>query len=334
MNEVFLIESTNVANDKEMIKLFNEAIEEFEKYKNDEFMLEARVNPSGDFLKQMDSALANSAELTKKVLTSYDDTTTGLGRVFKSVANVVIGMANIIARCITFIFNIAANILSAIGTAIEWIQNLPDNIRNKIRGNINLYITANDLEFFHQTLFPDIKGFIGLAKSLTEGNVWGTFWNPDKDNDNRNDMEIDKKMRQFFKRINVDFVKSLIDLSLEANRNAYFGNGANISYADAKGDSVTTNYPEALKNLIEKIQSLFPELKEIRKAFNEKLSRTEVNGKLAELPVKKQLMIRSNVIMIAEVAKIISKFMGYANKDLGVIISAMKRIRRKYNIEG
>lgn len=331
MKEVFFIESANVADTEEMIKSFNEAINEFEEYSDNEFMLEARVNPSGDFLKKMDDALANSAKLTGKAMKAYDDTTSSLGRAFKATADVVLGMASVISKCLSFIFNIAATIISAIGKCIDFIANIPDNIRNKIRGNIKLYITANDLEFFHQTLFPDIRAFIGLARSLTQGDVWGTFWSPDKKNGNRNDIEIDKKMRKFFKRINIDFVKSLIDLGIETNRDIYFSNKPDITYTDAKGDTIKTNYIESLKVLIEKIQSLFPDLKEVRKAFNEKMSRTEINGKLAELPVNKQLAIRANVIMTAEVAKIITKFMGYANKDLSVLNGAMKRIKEKYN---
>lgn len=330
MDKIEIIESMALLDDVELTDLYEKAIEEFDAIDSGEFILEAMVNAKEEFSKRFDMAMANTKDTTAKALKVYDDTTTGLGKVYKAAADFVLAVFQVIAKFTKFILNIIASVVSAGVNLINFIGNIPENIRDKLRGNIKLYITANDLQHFEKMIFPSIRSFIVLSQEFTKGDMWGTFFSR---NEGRNDMELFKKMKIFAQKVNVDFVKTTIDLSVAANRNAYFSNTKFINVIDENGNDTQVNYGEALNNIMKKIQSLTPELKNIQTAFGEKVSRTELNGKIAELSASKQMKIRGTVFMIANTVKVLARFVNYAKSDLNTMNHSMKRIKEKYKIE-
>ena len=321
-----IMESDYLLECNENDNLYLEAMNEFPKF--DEFVLEARVDMKKDINKTLDNAVKNTTDTTKQTLQAYDDTTTGLGRVLKGVADVFLAMIRLISKCINFISSIFASQINQIVKIINFIMNIPADVRNLLRGNINLYITTEDLEFFHQTFFMNVKAYISQLKSLIEGKGWITKVFGDQSSMS-NDVSAFGKLQKYYKRINIEFVKTNIDMSKSAFQEAYFSSDYKINIVDAQGKFVVVSYGEALKALMEKIHSFIPDLEDIKKRYNERLDKSDINSQLAKLSVSKQDKVRQIAVMTAMVVKSLMKILKYAQHDIGVINSANKRIQEK-----
>ncbi len=330
LSTVFMYDETI---SKKSSKAFWESANSLNYYLEDEFYLEARINNTRDILGKIGNAMDNTLDTTGKILGAYDDVTDGGGKLLKATADLIFAAIRIITRVAKFILTSIAIVPITIAKAITALGELPANIRNKIRGNIKLYVTAEDLEFFHNTLFKDLEAFMSLVKDMGRGDMWGTFWDGDKNDDEiraRNDMQLYAKIEGFFNRIDISFKQTYIELRDPRMREIYFGNKDELKIVDGRGNIIRTTYLKALEELIVKLKTLSPQVKEVQQVFNDKVSRTEVNGKLARLRVANQLKIRKAIQMISRVTVLIGKFIEYVNRDAMTITNSAAKVAERF----
>ena len=304
-----------------------------------ELYLEARVNTTKEsLLSKGKKAVKGTAETTGQILGVYDDVTTGGGAIIKALWNVTINALRLIAKILKFVLTAISKLPELIAKGFHQIMNIPVEIRHKIRGNIKLYIAAGDLEYFYNTIFPEIKVFIDLTEDISKGDMWGTFFKRDvnKSDPNatfefpggRDDMKIHRAMKVSYNKLkSLRFEPSVIEMKDQRTVDIYFHNQKSITFTDLSGKKHESSYYDALKALVTELNTFSPDLKRVQDLVSDKLARTQGNQEFARLKAGARENIKESVLMVSRVVNIIGMLLKCINDDRATMNATLKKLK-------
>lgn len=307
---------------------------------NPELYLEAMVDNNIGFFDKISKSInkvSDTKKTTKETLKAYGDVTDAGGYLIKSVWDASLSAIKLAIRILKFITINLAKIPTMIVNVFKMVGQIPQEVRNKIRGNIKLYVTATDIGNFHNKILPLISEFLSDAKTMSEGEVWGTFFNRRSVkgiiNLSENDMALSKKMKSSYNKLKlIDFQETLIEMKNHNIINIYFGGSKSIRFTDSKGNKQETSYYEALLQLFKILQTEEKFLKDIQTAMGEKFDKSQMNQSISKLSESAQKHITESIQMISKIINIIGNLLRYVMKDMKTLRDTSEKILRKRNV--
>lgn len=320
---------------------------EFKEYCNDlnelgvivdpEYYLEAVENKKTGLKRELGKITKNTADTTKKVGSIFNDVTDAGGGLIKGGVDILGASIRLIVKIIKFITDKIMIIPKFIVKVIDNITNLPDTIKNKIKGNITLYITINDIQdLYSQSLMNQLMTFISQAYTLSQGELWGTFFHRRKTGSldaSVNDKKLIKEMEKNYNYIsNLGFTKSVINMSNMDTINAYFGNAKSVKFIDHTGKRNECTYYEALIKLSKDLGTKKEEIEQIRVMLSDKLANTQANQEFVKVGPNVQKYIYKSVQMVSKIVEIIGNIIKYIITDMNTIEKITDKLLAKKKI--
>ena len=287
------------------------------------------------------NAVKNTIDTTKSVASAANDITDIGGGIIKGAVDLIVKVIKFISNIIKFLIDNIKKIPSFIKNIGKNIAKIPEAIRSKIRGDIQLYITINDIQVFYTNIYPNISGFINTSKQMfkTEkpsliSQFFNIFKKEKQELKNKitlqtNDQNLNKTIQLYYNKIkNVKFNKTTIQINKPEIVNIYFGN-QKINFKNAKNqlstgsyyevlEQITTdmnNYDEFLKIVLEKFQSL-----ENKKAEDFNIALGNFDFQAQSIIINQIKMMNSVIGIIGNINKSIIRDMNTINKHYQTII--------------
>ena len=297
---------------------------------------EAVVDKKSSIIKSAKNIAHNTASTTKGIASIYTSITDAKGAALKNSIDLFLKVAGLIGKAVVFIFNQGAKIPNFALQVVDKATKIPGDVLNKIKGNIKLYITINDIKEIYQTGFiVKLDTFLSTAVAVSKGDMWSTMFNkrvknPDgsKYKANQNDMALCRKLiMQYAALKSIEFTETVIDMNDDKNVNIYFGGKDNsIAFTDAKGVKHNDTYYALISQLIKDITDRKEQLTKIQEEFGKKYERTLINSSFADLgPGARNLVIEVQKD-IGSVISIIGKMVRYTQTDLNTLNSTIDKI--------
>jgi hypothetical protein len=345
MNDIFELSYLNEEIVYPIFDGFDEFCEDIELLNNIinplEYLEEDVSNTSTNIIGKAGSILKNTKKTTTDVVKVYGNVTDSGGNILSSLWNMMMSAIRIITKITTFIVNKLALIPKAIAAVLKFIENIPTEIRNKIRGNIKIYITPDAIKLFYDKILPDLNKFYSIGDSLTKDDFWITFKKLLFDARSirdvihiKSDMKWLSEMNSIAKKLN-GFNITLTTIEMQENDNAkiYFSNEETLNFKDYKGTIYNTSYFKALIDLVEELKKHDLLMKELNSTFSKKISVTEKNKEFLNLNKNQQNQIFNTVKNISIVIRIIGIFLSCVIKDMNTIKSNYNKILKSKSIK-
>ena len=281
----------------------------------------------------------NTLKTTKDMAKIYGITTDIGGMSIKSVWDLIMKLLEIISSTLLFITKKIVLIPNTITNILDTISKIPSNVINKIRGNIKLYITVNDIQLMmDKFILEHMMNFISLANQLSKGELWTTMFKqkePDREQSEYNrvksssDMDTIKKMKKEFSYFSmIKFNETVIDMNDSNNVEGYFGKGK-VIYKDIYGVEHSNTYYASLKELINMITARKSELDVLYSTVGNKIKITQSNQSFANLSQLQRNSVINSMQMISKTIEIIGNIIKYMIKDLNTIQKSTTQIIKK-----
>ncbi len=322
----------------------------FEEYCNDldqlslfldpEFYLESHVDKRKGLKRDMGTIMRNTKDTTKKLTKIYGDFTDAGGAMYKGNFDIITSSIGLIAKIISFLMKRIFEIPTKISKIIDSISSIPETIKSKIRGDIRLYITADDLGFFYNRVFFMIRNFINYADQMSRGEAWVTLFSSMKRREklsniifSKSDLKCGDHMKKIYSSlVKIEFDITTVELKDFNTVNIYFGTADVINFIDIYGKQHHTSYYDALISLMKDIGGMKKELENIQKTIGEKLEKSQVNQTMSELSPGVQKRIVENIMMISKVINIIGNLIRYILIDMNTIEKNAAKLLKKGKI--
>lgn len=281
----------------------------------------------------------NTINTTKKAAAIYDVATDIGGAVYSTEFNLVSSSLDLIAKICKFVVKAVLFIPNMISKMITRISQLPGTIKSKIRGDIQLYITAGDIGMvYNNSLLNNIDTFVGKLDLLSQGDTWSTFIrrrqaaknSGDGNNVSVSDMRLCKEMSTAFNAIqNIEFSKSTVVMKDQNVVNTYFGNEPVIQFSDLRGVTRKLSYYQALSQLSGDLKTITDKLNTSRERLTDKYDRTQLNQEFHKLSLSKQKIIRQTVEMTSKCTTVIGNIVKYVMTDMKTISKSIDKMNNK-----
>ena len=261
------------------------------------------------------------------------------------------GMWDLAAKCMQLAGRVAGYVLKKayelpdkISKLINGVMDIPANVRNKIRGNIKLYITINDFMFIYtHGIIHKIDQFIKQVDLLSKGETWTAFFKGrgviniaksvlSGDGMPTNDKKHLEMMNKLFKEIQrVKFTETVVEMHDMDDILSYFGDKQSIQFTDLQGNAQNCTYYEALQVLMKDIQSESDTLKKVREDFQTKVADTKASQEYASLSLHYQNEITAALNNISAVTSMIGEIIKCVIEDLKTLAGAVNTARKNAN---
>lgn len=303
-----------------------------------EFHLESVEHKNTGIKRTASNIVKNTAKTTKDVGSIYGNVTNAGGSIIKGEWDIFAASLRLITKIISFLAKKISKIPKMIANLIDKIGEIPADIRNKIRGNIKLYITIHDIQdLYAQSLMNQLMTFITLSKTMSEGELWGTFFNKRSNggiiNVGVNDIKISKEMKKIYNYISrLEFKQSVIEMKDASIVDAYFGSSKSVKFIDQNNKRVECTYYEALGRLIKDINDKKDELEAIRIKIGDKIATTQANQQFVQMGSNAQKHITESVQMVAKLIEILGNMVRYIAIDVKTIEDTTNKLLSKKKI--
>ncbi len=295
------------------------------------YLSEAVVDPRAEFKKTFRTKSKNAganAALGMKVANSMIDAKAAEYSLYWKGAmkgmGLIVNIWNLIVKILGWLPRFIMKILVK-------IQDASKRLINKISGNIELYITIEDLSIIYT------KGYLGLvdnfitsAGALAKGNCWGDFKAGligqvlSRVVLHRAPTDKEKKVADNMIRIanqvkDVSFEKTIIKMRDRNTVAKYFGGGDGVSIDKVTHvkDIDNMSYIEAINFLMLEIQRRQDQLREVADMVVDKEVRTRRNPKaLAEMDRTKANLISRAIHSIEIMMTFVAKLLKYIAADM------------------
>lgn len=322
-------------NSKEF-KEFSETLNEISLIANPELYMEAVQSPDGKVTGFVKDAGKNTISTTKDVASIYGRTVNANASLIKTVWDLFIKCTGLTVKALDFTMKKISIIPKLLLALINKVTNIPDDIRNKIRGNIKLYITAEDImNLYQKQILVKIDKFIGLSKILSNGDTWGTMFNRRIDSTGvismpTNDMQICRKMAKLYEQLRLtEFTQTVIQMDDPGSVNTYFGNKKVIKFYDLDGKHHEETYLESLNTLISDIDKRRGDLEGLRSSISLKYSESKLKESFSRLHGSSQSRITNTIQMMSKIIGTIGNIVRYVTIDIKTINDAVDKMVKK-----
>lgn len=281
----------------------------------------------------------NTLKTTKDMAKLYGITTDIGGMSTKSLWDLMMKLLELTSSALLFITKKIVMIPNTITKILDIVSNIPSNVINKIRGNIKLYITVDDIQLLmDKFILEHMMNFISLANQLSKGELWTTMFKqkePDREQSEYNrvqsssDMDTIKKMKQEFSYFAmIKFNETIIDMNDSSNVEGYFGKGK-IIYKDIYGVQHSNTYYSSLKELINMITARKGELDLLYSTIGNKMKITQSNQSFSNLSQLQRNSVINSMQMISKTIEIIGNIIKYMMQDLNTIQKSTSQITKR-----
>lgn len=334
MNE-FVLDSYDVF-DTDIFKEFCYNISALDKYKEStELMLEAVDDPKLRKGKFLNNTVNNTIDIGGKTVKAVGGVIDAKADVYHTAASIVLDICGTIVKLYKFIMSRLNDVLEGSRRLAKKVAKIPSDVVATIRGDIQLYITATDLQTIYNNLIINrLDTYITTLDVLTKGDTWGTLFKPNEVNKQlklkSNDITNCKKLNSIYMDLRkVNFSKSIIRMDSEINRTLYFSDTSQIEFNDLHGNHHKASYYELLSNLIADINNRRDTISDLQTAFGSKLTESQMSGQWALLSANDQEKIMGAIRNTSEVVSLIAKMIKYVVVDMKTIENAIAVINKK-----
>ena len=318
---------------------FSYALNFLDEYGSPKTFLEKVEDEEFGMRKKMSRIAKNTKDTTRETIKVYGQLTDAGGGLVKTGWDLMMKCITLGTKTIWFIIKTITKIPKALLDIINKIEQIPSDIVNKIKGNIKLYITVDDLEMlYNNSLLRRLDDYIEVITALTKGEMWGTFFNKiQRRNDtgkpfsfriNQNDMKLCRKAEALYNTIeNIKFSQSVIEMNNQEVIQTYFGNDKRvISFIDLKGKQHQGTYYETLIQLMKDIESRKSSLELIQTDFGKKYDDNQRAQEFAKLGVMAQNRVVTTMQQISKVLSIIGNIIKYVTTDINTMDTTIKKL--------
>lgn len=281
----------------------------------------------------------NTISTTLDVGKAYGNIVDSNASVIKSVWDLMMRALHLSVRAISFVLKKVSYIPYAIIKLGDKIADIPSDVRNKIRGNIKLYITVSDIHsLYNNQLLAKLETLLSLASRLSKGDMWGTFISR-RDSDQKivfgeNDMKICKDMGKVYEQIKMlEFTPSTIEMKDEATVNIYFGTAQAVEFTDLHGKQHKSTYYEALNVLLDDINKQKRNMEDIQKSIGQKYTQTQANTSFSKLHYTQQTLIKDTINMMSKSIAVVGNIIRYVNTDIETLNNATDALLKKQGVK-
>jgi hypothetical protein len=328
-------------------------IKEFKEFCNDLNILGSIVNPELYIEAMVDNnkswlgaisikkPLKNTRETTKDIKKAYGDLTDGGGTLIRSIWDMSMKGIQFTSRILKFVLLNLAKIPKMIVGVAQTIGKIPQNVKNKIRGNVQLYITVNDVDNLYKKLIPTIDSFLRIASDMSKGDMWGTFFNrraagegiPSKYIMTENDMAYYRKMKSVYGKLKlIDFKETVVKFESQNVIDIYFGGLKSIKYTDANNKTNQSNYYDALVHIFNDVREQEDFLKRVQTDMGQKFDKSQMNQSFGRLSEPAQKIVGESIQMISKVINIIGNLIRYVTIDIKTLRNSASKILKKNDV--
>lgn len=281
---------------------------------------------------------------TKDMASAYGNITDAGGDVYKSIFDLIWGGITLAIRVLSFILRQISLIPKAILAVANKIVGIPEDVKNKIQGNIKLYFTAADIEkCYNQLIISQLDQFISMANALSSGETWSTFFRRRSDTwvkgtngvDYKvdyvpdNDIKMCKKMRAAYVRFNVLEIEQTVVEMNKMNVAIYFGDSKVVSFTDLKGKHHEDTYYGALTQLMADLHHSQQSLQNVNKVLGQKYDSTLMNQQFTQLNNAQKNLIKDSVMMVSKSISIVGNIMKCVMTDMKTIDTEVNKLVKK-----
>jgi len=327
----------NIVNDKEFLE-FSNNIYRLEMLVQSSMFIEAVEDTTISFGNMKKIAKKNTLDTTRDIAGAYDNITDANANVIKASWDIFMRALQLVTRVSSYIVNKISNIPKMILKVSDRAMDIPGEVKAKIRGDITLYITANDIGNIYNKLFiRRLTEYITLTADLAKGDFFATFFNRRRESNEikslvfgKNDMKLCRKMDDVYNHLeNMEFKPSIISMKDDSIVEVYFGNSKSIDFTDIHGNHHNCSYYDALNILIKDLESKKEELKSFQKAVGEKLHKSETNQTYNDLNNVDKHRLSVTINQISKVVTIIGNFVKYVTTDINTLNNSIDTILHK-----
>ena len=273
--------------------------------------------------RSLDQIISNTIDTTRDVVGLYDDTTTAGGSLIKAGWDLAMKLVKLAVRGLILIINLLTLIPTTITRVIESIENSAIKTMARIKGNITLYITYEDIKFLNdEFIFKTIKEIISAGVAMGKTQTWGNGSKVPLINKEPKSVNY-KAIKGYCNKIingrarikNMRFDATSIDLSSTKAKELYLGTGSG-------------SYLDSIRSIIKAIEDDKTNLDTLAKDFKSKYEDAIYSGAFATLRPHEQKRIQQAVIDLSKTTIDVSKIVNYANKDVNTIIKTVNKIKK------
>ena len=335
--EIIAFESIN-DNEFNEFSVLLEALDQMVNMESiDNLYLEAS-HVQGGVARTAATTLKNTAKNTYKttagIVDSYDKITTAGGDMITSGWNVVDALIKMIVKLASFFMKYLSKIPDLIARILRFITELPTDIYNKIKGNIKLYITAEDISLlYRERLMTKLNGFLSTAQKLAQGNSWNYVKGTKivkgiKKIFTSTDDQVCKQIMAYYRDIGkVTFDQTTIDMGNRGNVITYLAAKKEITFRDDRGEEFTGNYFQCINKLAKDLMNKQQEIKATYDMLTAKYNSSQASLNYAELDKGEQQQIVNTINAVAAMIGVISNIVKYAMTDMNTIYKNLNSIR-------
>jgi hypothetical protein len=185
---------------------------------------------------------------------------------------------------------------------------------------------------------PAINNFVSLAGAMSKGEAWTSLFSSRskaeaiKNLFGPNDMKRFKMMKQNYKKINISFDKTTVEMKNRDIVDIYFG-AKKIEYTDPKGGRQQMTYYDGLQKIIADLNASKPQLEAVEKSMGQKFEKTQMNQTFAHLPAGVQTDVKDAILMISKIIKAIGSIIANIQKDMHTIQSSTNKILKQRGVK-
>ena len=292
----------------------------------------------GGVARTVGSALKNTAKNTYKttagIAGSYDQITTAGGDMISSGWNVIDALIKMIVRLASFFMKYISKIPDMIAKVLRFITDLPSDIYNKIKGNIKLYITAEDIPLlYRERLMTKLDGFLNTAQKLAQGNSWNYVKGTKivkgiKKIFTQTDDQVCKQIMAYYREIGkVTFDQTTIDMGNRGNVITYLAAKKEIEFRDDRGNEFKGNYFHCINKLTKDLMNKQKEIKGTYDMLTAKYNSSQASLNYAELDKSEQQQIVNTINAVAAMIGVVSNIVKYTMTDMNTIYKNLNSIK-------
>lgn len=296
--------------------------------------------------KTVAKAAKNTVKTTNVVKGAYGNITDVGGAAYKGIWMLVWKAAAFVTKIIKFIFKNIMKLIKAIPKLGEKVSNIPDAVRKKIRGSINLNISWQDLVTLigsDNAMLNNIDKFITDAVELIRSPEWEFVL---KGREARKDKQANKqagrllstgaakRMQGYYAKFKaVKIEPRPVDMADGGNVNTYFGTRTFGLKIDGK--VVERTYFQGLQILGEIVKRQESAMKSIEQQFSTKFTNVQDNGVFDRLDVSYQHDLQTCMQMISKGVEIVGNVVKGITADLKTLSLEIDRIvKYREKLEG
>lgn len=310
---------------------------------NPELYIEAMVDNNKSWTDKfsVEKPFKNTRKTTNDIKKAYGDVTDGGGTLVRSVWDMSMKAIQLTSRIAKFILLNLAKVPKMLVSVAQTIGRIPQNVRNKIRGNVSLYITINDVDNLYKKLIPALDDFLRVANDISKGDMWGTFFDrrpagkgiPSRYMMTENDMAYYRKMKSVYEKLKlIEFKETVIKLENQNVVDIYFGGSKSIQYTDADKKTNTSTYYDALIHIFNDVREQDEFLKKVQTDMGEKFDRSQMNQSFGKLNDAAQKIVVESIQMISKVVNIIGNLIRYVTVDIKTLRNSASKILKRDDV--